>query len=57
MKTIQEYSQNETAREALVAIVGAHYQTPVDFGFDVGAWIAWRRNVDQLAYFYPRRDR
>ncbi len=55
-KTITELSRNEEARKALVRIVGAHYQTPVDFGFDVDAWIAWRRSVDQLGAFYPRRD-
>ena len=50
-------SMNETVRNALVAIVAANYQTPVDFGYDVEAWIAWKRSVDQLGAFYPRRDR
>ena len=57
MKTVTEVSQNEAVRDALVHIVGAHYATPVNFGFDVDAWIRWRRSVDQLANFYPRRDR
>ena len=57
MKTVVDVSSNETVHEALVNIVATYYQTPVDFGFDVDAWIRWRRQVDQLANFYPRRDR
>lgn len=56
IKTVTELSRNEEVRNALVRIVGARCQTPVDFGFDVDAWIAWRRSVDQLDAFYPRRD-
>ncbi|MBR4834279.1 MAG: HEAT repeat domain-containing protein [Thermoguttaceae bacterium] len=56
VKTVTELSNNEEVRAALARIVGAHYQTPVDYGFDVDAWIAWRRSVDQLGAFYPRRD-
>ena len=57
VKTVIETRQNEGVRDALVAIVAANYQSPVDFGFDVDAWIRWRREVDQLGAFYPRRDR
>ena len=57
VKTVTDTSQNETVRQALVNIVAGHYQTPVDFGFDVDAWIRWRRSVDELGAFYPRRDR
>lgn len=56
-KTITETSQNETVHEALVNIVATYYQNPVDFGYDVDSWIRWRRGADQLANFYPRRDR
>ncbi len=57
MKTVTELSRNEAVHRALVKIVGAHYPVPVDFGFNVDEWIRWRRQVDQLADFYPRRDR
>lgn len=56
VKTVTELSRNEEVRAALVRIVGARYPTPVDYGFDVDAWIVWRRSVDQLGAFYPRRD-
>lgn len=56
IKTVTELSRNEEARAALVRIVGARYPTPVDYGFDVDAWIVWRRGVEQLGAFYPRRD-
>lgn len=56
-KTITQLSQNETVHDALVKIVAAHYTTPVDFGYNVDEWIRWRREVDQLSNFYPRRDR
>ena len=56
VKTVTELSRNEEVRAALVRIVGAHYPTPVDYGFDVDAWIVWRRSVEQLSAFYPRRD-
>ncbi|MBQ7814160.1 MAG: HEAT repeat domain-containing protein, partial [Thermoguttaceae bacterium] len=57
VKTITELSRNEEVHAALVRIVGARYPAPVDYGFDVDAWIVWRRSVDQLGAFYPRRDR
>ena len=56
VKTVTELSRNEEVHAALVRIVGARYPTPVDYGFDVDAWIVWRRSVDQLGAFYPRRD-
>lgn len=56
LKTVTDISQNETVHDALVNIVSIYYQNPVDFGYDVNAWINWRRRVDQLANFYPRRD-
>ncbi len=56
MKTVTQTFQNETVREALTRVVAANYQTPVDFGFDVASWIAWRREVEQISSFYPRRD-
>lgn len=57
VKTVTDLSQNEIVRQALVNIVAGYYQTPVDYGYDVDSWIKWRRNVDQLSNFYPRRDR
>ena len=57
VKTISQLSENETVHEALVSIVAANYVTPVDFGYNVDAWIRWSRERDQLANFYPRRDR
>ena len=56
IKTITELSRNEEVHAALTRIVGARYPTPVDYGFDVDAWIVWRRSVEQLGAFYPRRD-
>ena len=56
-KTVTQTNENETVHEALVAIVAAHYATPVDFGYNVDAWIRWRQETEQLANFYPRRDR
>ena len=35
----------------------ANYATPVDFGYNIDAWIRWRRETDELGRFYPRRDR
>ena len=57
VKTISQLSENETVHEALVAIVAANFSTPVDFGYNVDAWIRWSREKDQLSNFYPRRDR
>ena len=57
MKTEEVTSPNESVHKALVTIVKAKYPSPVDFGYDVDAWIRWKRGVDQLANFYPRRDR
>ncbi|MGI6400948.1 MAG: HEAT repeat domain-containing protein [Thermoguttaceae bacterium] len=56
-QTITQVSENEMVHRALVSIVAANYATPVDFGYDVESWIRWRREAEQLANFYPRRDR
>lgn len=57
VKTVTDMSQNETVHNALVNIVSIYSPTSVDFGYDVEAWIRWRRGADQLVNFYPRRDR
>ncbi len=57
VKTVTEMSQNETVHAALASIVSIYFPSPVDYGYDVEAWIRWRRGADQLANFYPRRDR
>ena len=57
LKTVTEMSRNEAVHRALVAIVASHYANPVDYGFNVDEWIRWRRQVEQLSDFYPRRDR
>ena len=57
VKTVSQLNENETVHEALVAIVAANYATPVDFGYNIDAWIRWRRETDELGRFYPRRDR